>query len=60
MKQAELRNEEQFRAYLSESIENSRVICDCISRCRRVQKHEGDLVEHFHKDQGRSLLDKLS
>lgn len=60
MKQLELRNEEQFRAYLSECNDSSRVISDCISRCRRVQKHEGDLAEHFNKDQGRSLLDKLS
>lgn len=60
MKQLELRNQEQFRAYLSEHIDSSRVISDCISRCRRVQKHEGDLSEHFKMDQGRSLLDKLS
>lgn len=56
----ELRNEEQFRAYLSDLFDNSRVISDCISRCRRVQKHEGDLAEHFDKDRGRSLLDKLT
>ncbi|MCG5254781.1 MULTISPECIES: hypothetical protein [Brevibacillus] len=60
MKQVELRNEKQFRTYLSENIENSGVISDCISRCRRVQKHEGDLAEHYSKDQGRTLLDKLS
>lgn len=60
MKQVELGCEEQFRAYLSDRVDNSRVINDCISRCRRIQKHEGTLIEHFNMDRGRSLSDKLS
>lgn len=59
MKQLKLKYEEQFRTYLSECNDSSRVISDCISRCRRVQKHEGDLAGHFKRDRGSSLLDKL-
>jgi hypothetical protein len=56
LKQMELRNEEEFRSYLSDRLDNLRVISDCISRCRRVQKSEGDLAGYFANDRGRSLL----
>ncbi len=47
MNKLELRCEEEFRTYLSDRVDNPRVISDCISRCRRVQKYEGDLAENF-------------
>ncbi|RIW27623.1 hypothetical protein D3H55_22810 [Bacillus salacetis] len=55
-----LRHEEEFRSYLMNKSNNQRVIADCISRCRRVQKHEGDLAEHFWDDRGSSLMKRLS
>jgi hypothetical protein len=54
-----LKYEGQFKSYLTKSIDNQRVVSDCISRCRRVQKHEGDLHEHFINDRGKSLIEKL-
>lgn len=59
MNKAELNYEDQFRSYLSDLYDNQRVISDCISRCKRVQKYEGYLTEHFKYDGGKSLLEKL-
>lgn len=53
-------NDEKFKLYLSKKYTNPRVIGDAISRCKRVAKYEGDLDSHFKKDQGKSLLDRLS
>lgn len=53
-------NIEQFRLYLSRKYSNQRVIGDAISRCKRVEKYEGDLDEHFVHDRGKSLLNKLA
>jgi len=50
---------EEFRDYLSRSYDNPRVISDCISRCRRVQKYEGDLWEHFQVDKGKLISSRL-
>lgn len=36
------------------------MICDAISRCKRVAKFEGDLDNHFKTDQGKSLLERLT
>jgi hypothetical protein len=33
---------------------------DALSRCRRVEKYEGDLDAHFKKDKMRSLLESLT
>lgn len=52
--------EDIFRAYLNEVFDNDRVVSDCISRCRRVNKYEGDLDSHYNNDRGRALLDKLT
>jgi hypothetical protein len=53
-------NEDKFREYLKGVVDSSRVISDCISRCRRVAKYEGDLDVHFNTDKGKLLLDKLA
>jgi hypothetical protein len=52
--------EEQLKTYLSTVIENPRVVSDCLSRCKSVQRHEGDLAQHFKYDKGKSLLDKMT
>lgn len=56
----ELKFIEEFRGYLLRSYDNSRVISDCISRCRRVQKYEGDLWGHFQNNKGWLILDRLT
>jgi hypothetical protein len=33
---------------------------DAISRCRRIERHEGNLDEHFKKDKMASLLNSIS
>jgi hypothetical protein len=33
---------------------------DANSRCKRVERHEGDLDNHFKKDRMRSLLNSLA
>ncbi|MEC5424254.1 hypothetical protein QGM71_12205 [Virgibacillus sp. C22-A2] len=53
-------NTEQFKKYLSKRYENQRVIGDAVSRCKRVEKFEGDLDIHFEKNQGVSILNKLT
>jgi hypothetical protein len=56
----ELKYEVQFKFYLTKIHNNPRVISDCISRCKRVQKFEGDLAEHFKNDNGQMLLYNLN
>jgi hypothetical protein len=56
----ELKLIEGFRSFLSKIYDNPRVISDCISRCRRVQKYEGDLWVHFDNDKGQLILERLT
>jgi hypothetical protein len=55
----ELKHEENFKRFLCNKFDNQRVISDCISRCKRVQIHEGDLTDHFINDGGQLLLSRL-
>jgi hypothetical protein len=55
----ELVNEDAFRRYLGKVLSSDRVIRDCISRCRRVELFEGNLLNHYNLDGGRSLLNRL-
>ncbi|WP_340392860.1 hypothetical protein [Paenibacillus sp. FSL E2-0190] len=57
---ADMEFAEEFRSYLSWTYDNPRVVSDCLSRCRRVQKFEGDLWRHYQDDRGQLLLDKLT
>lgn len=52
--------EEQFRQYLSNKYKNPRVISDTISRCKRVEKYEGNLDKHFEEDEGGLILKRLT
>lgn len=56
----DLKFAEEFKRYLTETYNNPRVISDCLSRCRRVQKYEGDLLGHFQSNEGRLLLERLT
>ncbi|SFQ37463.1 hypothetical protein SAMN05421670_1815 [Psychrobacillus psychrotolerans] len=51
---------DKFKEYLEKTNNKERVITDIISRCKRVEKFEGNLDEHFQQDAGKSLLDKLT
>jgi hypothetical protein len=55
----ELKYEENFKSFLCSKFDNQRVISDCISRCKRVQKYEGNLADHFRRDSGKSLSERL-
>lgn len=55
----ELKYEENFKQFLCRKFDNQRVISDCISRCKRVQRLEGDLAEHYRNDKGKILLSRL-
>lgn len=55
----ELLHEDAFRKYLGEVLSSERVMRDCISRCRRVELYEGNLLNHHNVDGGRSLLKRL-
>lgn len=55
----EIKYEEDFKSFLCNKFDNQRIISDCISRCKRVQKHEGDLAEHYFSDKGQQLLSRL-
>ena len=59
--------ESQFRDYLHRLRRpdggrrlQERAIQDCVSRCKRVDRYEGDLDRHFDGDQCRYLLQRLS
>jgi hypothetical protein len=56
----DLKYEENFKQYLCSKFDNQRVISHCISRCKRVQKYEGDLAQHFISDEGKILLGRLA
>ena len=47
-----------YRTQKGKSLEN-RPQSDAISRCKRVDKYEGDLDTHFRDDGMKSLLEKL-
>ena len=52
---------ELFKIWLDqENGSDFRTIQSRMSNCRTVENHEGDLDEHFIKDNGLSLLDRLS
>lgn len=52
--------EDGFRRHLSKLLSSEKQVSDCISRCKRVEQFEGNLYDHYSKDRGRSLLDRLS
>lgn len=51
---------EKFRSWLEFKGTPSSTIQNRISNCRNVENFEGDLDQHFIKDYGLSLLEKLS
>ncbi len=53
-------NAEKFKSWLEFKGTPLNTIQNRISNCRNVEKHEGDLDQHFIKDYGLSLLQKLS
>ena len=55
----ELVHEDAFREYLGKVLSSERLIRDCISRSRRVELHEGNLLNHYNVDSGRALLNRL-
>jgi len=50
----------QFSMYLEKLPLSQRVVKDYISRCRKVEKYEGDLDIHFKHNKGQSLIRKLT
>lgn len=52
--------EENFKKWLIKNGQDTRTIQSRISNCKTVEKHEGNLDDHFIKDNGLSLFDKLS
>jgi hypothetical protein len=53
-------NAERFRNWLEFNGKPLNTIQNRISNCRNVENYEGDLDQHFIKDYGISLLEKLS
>ena len=53
-------DEQGFKSYLDNCDLSLRVKGDYLSRCKRVEKYEGDLDQHFLKNRGSNLLDKLT
>ena len=51
---------EKFKNWLEFNGKPRNTIQNRISNCRNVENHEGDLDQHFIKDYGLSLLEKLS
>lgn len=51
---------DRFSMYLEKLPLSKRVVKDYISRCRKVEKYEGDLDIHFKHDKGQSLIRKLT
>ncbi len=51
---------EKFRSWLEFNGRPLNTIQNRISNCRNVENYEGDLDQHFIKDYGLSLLEKLS
>lgn len=53
-------NESGFRLWLYNARSyQSRPIMDAISRCRRVERHYGDLDDHYDNDRLAGLLEHL-
>ena len=52
--------EENFRKWLIGNGQDTRTIQSRISNCKTVERFEGSLDDHFVKDNGLSLLNKLS
>jgi hypothetical protein len=55
----ELKYVENFREFLCNKFDYQRVISDCISRCKRIQNHKGNLADRHFRDKGKQLLNKL-
>lgn len=55
----ELAHEGAFRKYLGNTLSGERLVSDCISRCRRVERCEGSLLNHFNVNSGSLLLNRL-
>lgn len=53
-------NAEKFKSWLEFKDKPLTTIQNRISNCRNVENYEGDLDQHFIKDYGLSLLEKLS
>lgn len=51
--------ESQFQNWLINNKYHERTISSRLSNCRRIEDYEGDLDEHFKKDQGISLVERL-
>ncbi|MGB0891568.1 MAG: endonuclease NucS domain-containing protein [Flavobacteriaceae bacterium] len=49
-----------FKLWLEYNDTDSRTIQSRISNCRTVERNEGDLDQHFIKDNGLDLMDRLS
>ncbi|MFD5021084.1 hypothetical protein ACFWMP_19435 [Paenibacillus sp. NPDC058367] len=56
----QLINEDAFRSYLDRTISSEKQVRDCISRCRRVEESEGNLIKHYTNDRGRFLMERLT
>lgn len=56
----QLINEDVFRSYLNKTLSSEEQVRDCISRCRRVEESEGNLIKHYTNDRGRSLMERLT
>ncbi|WP_373060494.1 endonuclease NucS domain-containing protein [Zunongwangia sp. H14] len=52
--------EESFKNWLIQNGQDTRTIQSRISNCKTVERYEGNLDDHFIKDNGLSLLKKLS
>ena len=52
--------EESFKNWLIQNGQDTRTIQSRISNCKTVERYEGNLDDHFIKDNGLSLLEKLS
>lgn len=59
-KKTEIKYSDTFESYLIKKGDAPKIISNCLSRCKRVQRHEGDLWEHFNKDRGKELLSRLT
>ena len=53
-------DEYKFRIYLEKKNLSFRVVGDYISRCKRVERYEGDLDSNFIKDGGANIIRKLT
>ena len=49
----------EFERYLKERGLSEGIIGSSLSNCRRVEKHEGDLDQHFDRGRMDDLIDRL-